>query len=323
MVLSRIRLALLAGRVFLGLGGVSAQKKGQWVPGQSGLNAGILPNPGTSYANLTIDYSASTLKDAKANAIPLTGACSFWVAENVVYYVPKVKVLGGKLTFQILMPVANGSLTAPAFGIDAGGAGYADTWVQPMTLGWNLKRASTWVGYAFSAPTGRFIPGLTTNVGSGYWGYNLVSGTTLYLTKEKKTTANLAIDWEIHGKKSGTNETPGQLFTTGWGVGQLFPLDNTMTKLLQLGLLGYDQWQVTADGRTIGNALPPNLIPFYSVHAVGVQTNCLLPAKNASLFFKFESEYLAFSHPQGRTIVFGGSWTWPLPRARRNEAQVP
>lgn len=316
MVLNRIRLALLVGGVFVALGGAWAQQKGQWVPGQSGLNAGILPNPGITYANLTIDYSASTLKDAKGNSIPLTGAYSFWVVENVVYYVPKVKVLGGELAFQILMPVANGSLTAPAFGIDAGGAGYADTWVQPMTLGWNLKRASAWVGYAFTAPTGRFTPGSTTNVGSGYWGNNLVSGTTLYLTKDKKTTANLATDWEIHRKKSGTNETPGQAFTMEWGVGQLFPLDKTMTKLLQLGLIGYDQWQVTADGGTLGVGIPANLIPFYSVHAVGVQANCLLPAKNASFFFKFESEYLAFSHPQGRTIVFGGSWTWGFPEAK-------
>ena len=75
------------------------------------------------------------MKDAKGNSIPVPGTYGFWVMENVLYYVPKVKVMGGELAFQILMPVANGSLTVPAFGIDAGGAGYADTWVQPITLG--------------------------------------------------------------------------------------------------------------------------------------------------------------------------------------------
>ena len=142
-----------------------------------------------------------------------------------------------------------------------------------------------------------------------------VSGTTLYLTKKKMTTANLATDWEIHGKKSGTNETPGQAFTMEWGVGRLVPHEKTMTTLFELGVIGYDQWQVTPNGGTVGEGLPASMIPLYSVHAVGFQANFLLPSKNASFFFKFEPEYLAYAHPQGRTLVFGGSWTWGFPNA--------
>ena len=33
---------------------VLAQQKPQWQPGQEGLNAGILPSPGFTYANLTL-----------------------------------------------------------------------------------------------------------------------------------------------------------------------------------------------------------------------------------------------------------------------------
>ena len=187
---------------------------------------------------------------------------------------------------------------------------------KPLTLGWNLKRVNTWVAYGFFAPTGRFAPGSTTNVGSGYWGNDLVSGTTLYLTRNKRTTANLTTDWEIHRRKSGTNETPGQTFTTEWGIGRMLPLDKTVTKLLQLGVIGYDQWQVTANGGTLSDALPAKLVPFYSVHAIGFQTNLILAAKNLSFFFKYEPDYLAYAHPQGRTVVFGGSWTWGFPKAR-------
>ncbi len=312
---SKIGLMLLGGLLFSGLVVVSGQQKGQWVPGQSGLNAGVLPGPGLTYANLSIYYAATTLKDGKGNSIPVQGDYSFWAIENVLYYVPNAKVWGGTLAFQALLPIGTGSFTLPAFGVDAGGAGYADTWVQPVTLGWNLKRASTWAAYAFTAPTGRFTPGSTTNVGSGYWGNNLVSGTTLYLTNNKKTTANLSTDWEIHRKKSGTNETPGQAFTIEWGIGQLVPLDKTMTRLLQLGVIGYDQWQVTPDIGTLGDGLPANLTPFYSVHAIGFQANLLFPTKNASFCFKFEPEYVAYAHPQGRTLVFGGSWTWGIPKA--------
>ena len=312
---NRMGLILLIWYLFGGLIVTTAQQKGQWVPGQGGLNAGVLPDPGITYANLSINYSASTLKDGKGNSIPVQGTYSFWAIENVFYYVPSVKILGATLAFQALLPVGNGSFTLPEFGVDPGGAGYADTWVQPITLGWSLKRVSTWVAYAFTAPTGRFTPGSTSNVGSGYWGNNLVSGTTVFLTKNKKTTANLTTDWEIHRRKSGTNETPGQAFTMEWGIGQLFPLDKTMTKLLQLGVIGYDQWQVKADGGTLTNGVPAALIPPYSVHAIGLQANFMLPTKNANFFFKYEPEYLAYAHPQGRTLVFGGAWTWVFPHA--------
>ena len=316
MVHGKLGFVLLVGIVCGGLAAASAQQKAQWVPGQDGLNAGILPGPGLTYANLTINYSADTLKNAKGRSIPVDGTYGFWVTENVIYYVPKIKVLGGELATQIMLPVANGSATFPKFGIDAGGAGYADTWVQPLTLGWDLKRVNTWVAYAFMAPTGRFTPGATTNVGSGYWGNNLVSGTTVYLTKNKKTTASLTTDWEIHRKKSGTNETPGQAFTMEWGVGQLLPLDAKMTKLLQLGVIGYDQWQVTPDGGTLSGGIPARLVPYYSVHAIGFQANFMLPARNLSFFFKCEPEYLAYAHPQGRTIVSGGSWMWGFPKVQ-------
>jgi hypothetical protein len=96
-------------------------------------------------------------------------------------------------------------------------------------------------------------------VGSGYWGNNITSGTTFYITKIKATTANLATDWEVHGQRqtastpSGqfSEKTPGQAFTDEWGIGQVLPLKKDFSRLLQLGLVGYDQWQVSSNGGTV------------------------------------------------------------------------
>ena len=55
-------------------------------------------------------------------------------------------------------------------------------------------------------------------------------------------------------------------------------------------------------------------IPFYSVHAVGVQANYVLPAKNLVAFFKYYGEYRALARVQGRTIDFGFSWTLLIPK---------
>src|SRR5271165_1877887 len=205
-----------------------------------------------------------------------------------------------------------------------GGSGLADLWIQPFTIGWHLKRWDLQVGDAVMVPTGRYSPGASNNVGSGYFGNHFQTGTTYYITKNKGTSANLFTDWEVHGQRQGTNntyKTPGQAVTDEWGVGQVLPLKKDFSKLLQLGVIGYDQWQVTSNGGTIpigstGLTLPASLLPYYSVHAVGGQINYVLPAKNFSLFFKGYHEYSASSHTLGNTIVFGGTWTLVMPKPK-------
>lgn len=167
------------------------------------------------------------------------------------------------------------------------------------------------------APTGRYTPGASDNVGSGYWGHNIITGSTFYLTKDKGTTADLFTDWEIHGSKTtglGTKATPGQAFTMEWGIGQVLPLKKDFSRLLQLGVIGYDQWQVSDNGGLASPNRPANILPYYSLHAIGFQTNFILPAKALNFFFKFENEYRAFATPKGRTIVFGGSYTFRIPK---------
>lgn len=99
-----------------------------------------------------------------------------------------------------------------------------------------------------------------------------------------------------------------------WRVGQVLPLKKDLSRLLQLGVIGYDQWQVSANGGFVAPRIPANVLPFYSVHAIGFQSNFILPAKALNFFFKFEDEYKALSRPQGRTIVFGGSYTFRIPK---------
>jgi hypothetical protein len=312
------------------LGGASsalAQQKGQYVPGQFGLNAGVIPDPGLTYANMAVNYSASQLNGPAGNSIPgLNGTYSFWVDENIFYYVPKHKFLGGYFMPYVALNYANGELVANITGTSlstgGGGSGFADMYVQPLNLGWRLKRVDVNVGYGFSAPTGRFTQGASDNVGSGYWGNDITSGTTLYITKNKGTTANLATAWEIHGQKSGTNITPGQAFTMEWGIGQVLPLKKDFSRLLQFGLVGYDQWQVSKSSGALIIGPPPippiaaSAIPSYSVHAIGVQSNFILPAKDLAFFFKYYDEYRALARPEGRTFVFGFSWTLRIPKAQ-------
>ena len=324
------RVVLLAGIVLCHAAAAIAQQKGQWVPGQFGLNAGSIPDPGITYANLALYYSADQLNDPAGNKISgITGSFSFWVDENIVYYVPHRKIFGGYFMPYVSVSVANGSLVGDITGTNlsanGGGAGFADLYVQPVNIGWHFaKRVDFNAGYAFVAPTGRYTAGASNNVGSGYWGNFITTGTTLYITKNQGTTANLVTAWEVHGEKtvasipSGqfSEITPGQAFTDEWGFGQVLPLKKDESQLLQLGLVGYDQWQVSDNGGhylVAGVPVPASSIPHYSVHGIGLQVDYLLPAKDFVLFFKYYNEYAATARVQGDTLVFGGSWTWKIP----------
>jgi hypothetical protein len=101
-----------------------------------------------------------------------------------------------------------------------------------------------------------------------------------------------------------------------WGIGQILPLKKGLSMLLQPGLIGYDQWQVIDNGGLLNPNVPACTVPQYAVHAVGFQTNYLLPAKALNFFFKYKREYSATVRPEGRTIVFGGSFTLPIPKPK-------
>ncbi len=307
------------------------QQKPQWMPGQVGLNAGILPSPGFSYVNITVGYRSSAFNNASGTAIPVTGNYNVWAVENFFYYVPNGKFLGGNIGLYFILTPATGSLDAdlatqnpgiPNLNAVAGGGGLADLFVQPIGLGWHLKRADIQVQEGMMLPTGRYNPGATNNVGTGYFGNHLLDGITYYITKNKGTSANLFTDWEVHGARQGTNgtqKTPGQAFTMEWGLGQVLPLKKDFSQLLQLGLVGYDQWQVTQNGGTvpIGSTnftIPASSLPYYSVHAIGGQGTYILPKKNLTFYVKGYHEYTAYSHFVGTTVVFGGVWTLRIPK---------
>src|SRR5208282_2965750 len=100
--------------MFLGVASSAlAQQKGQWVPGQMGLNAGVIPAPGFTYSNMVINYSASQLNDSSGNPLPrISGTYSFWVDENIFMYEPDHKIFGGYFVPFAIINAATGDLVA-------------------------------------------------------------------------------------------------------------------------------------------------------------------------------------------------------------------
>src|SRR3984885_14498896 len=87
------------------------QQKPQWMPGQVGLNAGIVPAPGFSYVNISVNYRAGAFNNANGSAIPVTGNYNVWAVENMFYGVLNTKgERGPNIFFNFLLTPATGSL---------------------------------------------------------------------------------------------------------------------------------------------------------------------------------------------------------------------
>jgi hypothetical protein len=267
------------------------------------LNSGVTPDSGFSYNNLLLYYSRSVFKGPNGEILA-TGAQSVIMDMNSLVWVSKRDLLGGaKFSMSATLPFARNSLTNDVTGPVSGGGGFADSYYQPFILGWNKNRVSVRAVYGFLAPTGRFVPGANDNVGSGYWTHALASGQTLYLTKSNRTALSTFQLYEFHTKQQTTKIHPGQTMNLDYSLTQSMQLSDDVD--LQLGVVGYGQWQATdKTGPTISAQQSK---AHYRVNALGFSTNFVLPRKGMSFGVRYFNEFLARSTFQGYSVQVSGS----------------
>jgi hypothetical protein len=224
-----------------------------------------------------------------------------WVSQG------KIGLLGGAVfSASATLPVANNSLTSGLVGPLSGGGGFADSFYQPLILAWRKRRADIRTIYGFLAPTGKFEAGGNNNVGSGYWTSVLSSGQTIYLSENKATALSTFQMYEFHGTQEGTMNHPGQTLNLDYSLTQSFPLQGNLR--LQLGLVGYGQWQTTdKHGPTI---TPEQAATHYKVNGLGFAANALFPGRKASVGVKYFHEFGCRSTYQGYTLQISGAITF-------------
>lgn len=284
-----------------------AQVRGVYPVGMSATNSGVTPESGFTYANLFILYARDEFRGPNGEILA-TGQNSVIMDMNSFVFVSKKKIrwLGGAVfSFSATLPIANNSLTSDVEGALSGGGGFADSFYQPFILGWRTKRADIRAAYGFLAPTGRYNSNANDNVGSGYWTQSASAGETFYLTKNKATAVSAFQMYEFHTTQQGTNIHPGQNFDLDYSLTQAFPLHEDLR--LQLGLVGYGQWQTTdQSGPTV---TAEQAAAHYRVNALGFGANLILPARKVSLGVKYFREFENRSTFQGYTLQISGSIT--------------
>ena len=274
-----------------------AQVRGVYPLGMNATNSGVTPGPGFSYANALLFYSRGEVRGPNGQVLA-TGRQSVLMDLNTLVWVgdTEIWVLGDAvLSASATVPVANNSLTASGQGKLSGGEGLADSYYQPLILAWRKPWADIRAVYGFLAPTGRFSAGANDNVGSGYWTSTVSAGETLYLTENKATALSAFQMYEFHGEQEGTGIHPGDTFNLDYSLTQTFPLHEALR--LQLGLVGYNQWQTT--DKTGPNVTPTAAQAHYVVNALGVACNVMLPVWNVNAGFKYFKEFANRSTFQG------------------------
>lgn len=280
-----------------------AQVRGVYPLGMSATGSGVTPQSGFSYANQLLSYSRDESKDAEG-VVVATGSNSVLMDMNSIIWVSPEKFLAGaKLSLSATLPVARNSLTSDVIGPISGGSGFADSYYQPFILGWETGRADIRTAYGFLAPTGSFDASANNNVGSGYWTHVVSSGQTFYLTKDKSTAISAFQMYEFHTTQESTGIHPGQNLDLDYSITRTFAVGPSVN--LQLGLVGYGQWQTT--DKTGPSITAEQGSAYYKVNAMGFSSNVFLPKQKLSVGFKYFEEFLDRSTFQGHSIQVSGS----------------
>jgi len=281
-----------------------AQVRGVYPLGMSSTNSGVTPESGMSYVNQFLFYSRDEAKGPNGEVLA-TGQNSVMMDMNSVVWVSKWKVdiLGGPVfSMSATIPIANNSLTSDTEGGISGGGGLADSYYQPFILGWRAKRADLRAVYGFLAPSGRFNVGSSNNVGSGYWTHAFSSGQTFYLTENRTTAISAFQMYEIHTTQQSTQIHPGDTLNLDYSLTHVLPLQRDLN--MQLGLVGYEQWQLT--NKTGPGVTPAQSSAHYRVNALGFAASLILPSRKVSVGIKYFKEFDDRSTFQGYSFQITG-----------------
>jgi len=307
---------LLAATLIMTSGQAHAAFLGHNFRGDFGLQSGTQPDPGIYVSAMYLRYDADKLLNSDGNSIgpdpsqPGSTTSNSYAAG--VWYVSDFKILGANYGFMAYPAFTNNGLEAPVFGLDQStNTGFTDLYFQPINLGWHTEQADFIAGLGVYAPTGRYEPGASDNLGLGMWSFEAFAGTTIYFDEARTWHFATTAYYETHTKKEDTDIRVGDILTLEGGLGKTF-MDGAFT----VGIAYYAQFQVTYDD--VGSDLEPLLegqkLPKQRVFGVGPEVT--IPIATSSTLYgllnaRFFWETGARSTLEGTTLTVTA--TFPIP----------
>jgi len=153
--------------------------------------------------------------------------------------------------------------------------GLGDLIIQPLWLDWRGKKHDLVFSYAATLPTGAYSKDSIANVGMGFCSQRLQAATYFYPFENKTTAFMFTPTYEWNSKKIDTDIQPGQTMTIEYGVSQY------VHPRVEIGLTGYNQWQITDDSGSAAMDKTKNTISGVGAQIVywAIKDKCSLTAK--------------------------------------------
>jgi len=153
--------------------------------------------------------------------------------------------------------------------------GLGDLIVQPLWLDWRGQRHDVAFSYAVTLPTGAYDKDKVANVGMGFFSQRLQAATYFYPFENKTMAFMFTPTYEWNSKKIDTDIQPGQTMTIEYGVSQY------VHPRVEIGLTGYNQWQITDDSGSAATSKTKNTISGVGAQIVywAIKDKCSLTAK--------------------------------------------
>lgn len=178
--------------------------------------------------------------------------------------------------------------------------GFADLLVMPVMLDWRGKRYDAGLYYGFWAPTGAYSENRIANVGMGFWTQQLQAFGAYYFDDYRKTALIMTGTYNFNSSKYDQDVAPGQSMTLEYA------LSHYLTDRVEIGVCGYDQWQVSPD---TGSAAK-NKDVFYQIHAVGGQISGWVIKEKLNITTKCYYEYYGVGRFRGILGTINAIWVF-------------
>ena len=303
--LSSVACALL---IVLGLGGTaSAQLKGHYIPGFTGLDNGTQPQPSITVAMPFYFYPTDTIKDGDGQTVGVHPTIKVAFTGLSVIAVTNAKLFGGSYGFQVV-PVDAMRSRIESNSLDVPGSfAFSDITVMPLWLGWHKPRADFSAAWSFFVPTGKWEDGGSENSGLGMWSHDFQLGTTVHLDSKREWSTSLLGTYEIHTHKQDSDVKVGDILTLEGGTGRAFyekVSGEAIPRVINVGIVYYAEFKVTAD-----EGAGPLLDEFFAdnkdlVFGVGAEVSVFLPKPKLLLDARVVPEFGAHTRTQGLSFLF-------------------
>ncbi len=267
--------------------------------GAEGIKGATLPPPGLYLRDYNLVYFADDVKDSKGHSAPGDFNLTAYINAIRPVWITDWKLLGGSYGMDILVPFVYQDIKVGPPTLKDSSFNLGDIFIEPVTFSWHFADGDLSIGYGVWAPTGEFDKTALVNPGKGYWSHMMTLGGTINLSDDKTWALSVLNRYEIHTENTDLHMTPGHDFTSE------FALSKSLTKAIDVGVIGYYQQQLTTD--TGAGAVSKD---HYHVFAAGPEVNLFCSKLGMFVSARYAREFAAEGRPEGNTVCVTLTKKW-------------